>query len=51
MHERVEQLEEAVLSKLNYHLCPPTSLFFMEALATRKLTACLGSSMDVGCIE
>ena len=51
IHERVELLEEAVLSKLNYHLCPPTSLFFMEALATRKLAACLHSPTLMDCIE
>ena len=39
--KNVVRLEQYVIFTLNYELCPPTSLFFMETLATLKLTGCL----------
>ena len=44
-------LEKLVLSTLKFDLCPPTSLFFMETLATHKLTGCLYDTTLMDCIE
>ena len=39
--KHVVRLEQYVIFTLSYELCPPTSLFFMETLATLNLTGCL----------
>ena len=44
-------LEHVVLRALKFDLTPPTALFFMETLATHKLTSCRYDPVVMDCIE
>ena len=44
-------LERLVLSNLKFDLHPPTALFFMETLATHRITGCRLDTIMLDCIE